>query len=46
MPRNGGQYRRNNQYIQLTVMNKGKIPAGSPGAGRLAWMFVDEVVVE
>lgn len=34
------------RYIQLAVRNKGKIPAGSPGAGSPAWMFVDEVVVE
>jgi hexosaminidase len=34
------------RYIRLMVRNQGKIPAGSPGAGSAAWMFLDEVVVE
>jgi len=34
------------RYLRLTVRNRGKIPAGSPGAGSPAWLFVDEVVVE
>ena len=34
------------RYIRLMVRNQGKIPAGRPGAGSAAWMFLDEVVVE
>lgn len=34
------------RYIKLLVKNYGVIPAGQPGAGHKAWLFVDEVAVE
>jgi len=33
------------RYIKLLVKNWGEIPAGEPGAGNKAWLFVDEVEV-
>ena len=33
------------RYVRVHAMNFGKIPAGKPGAGAAAWLFVDEVVV-
>ena len=34
------------RYIHIRAKNLGKIPAGKPGAGNPAWMFVDEIEVE
>lgn len=34
------------RYIKVTVKNFGTIPAGSPGAGNPAWLFVDEIEVQ
>jgi hexosaminidase len=34
------------RYVKVIVRNAGKIPEGKPGAGRNAWVFVDEIVVE
>jgi hexosaminidase len=34
------------RYIQVRVKNYGIIPAGNPGAGNPAWLFVDEIEVE
>jgi hexosaminidase len=34
------------RYINLGVKNYGTIPAGKPGAGEKAWLFVDEIEVE
>ncbi len=34
------------RYVKVIVRNSGKIPAGNPGAGRDAWLFVDEIEVE
>ena len=36
-----GAYR----YLKVIARNKGIIPAGNPGAGRNAWLFVDEIEV-
>ena len=33
-------------YVRVRAVNIGKIPPKSPGAGRPAWMFVDEIVVK
>lgn len=33
------------RYIKIIAVNFGKIPAGSPGGGTNAWLFVDEVEV-
>jgi hexosaminidase len=33
------------RYVKLVVANWGEIPAGNPGAGNKAWLFVDEVEV-
>jgi hexosaminidase len=33
------------RYVRVVVTNYGKIPAGLPGAGNDAWLFVDEIVV-
>ena len=34
------------RYLKLEFSNYGEIPAGAPGAGSRAWLFVDEIVVE
>jgi hexosaminidase len=33
------------RYIKVIVTNWGDIPAGNPGAGKKAWLFVDEIEV-
>jgi hexosaminidase len=33
------------RYIKVTAKNFGLIPAGKPGAGNPAWLFVDEIEV-
>jgi hexosaminidase len=33
------------RYVRVRAVNVGKIPPGRPGAGRKAWLFVDEVLV-
>lgn len=33
------------RYIRVRATNVGTLPAGQPGAGTLAWLFVDEIVV-
>lgn len=33
------------RYIRAQIVNLGKIPAGQHAAGRPAWVFVDEIVV-
>lgn len=33
------------RYIKLYIKNWGEIPAGKPGAGNKAWLFVDEIEV-
>ncbi|KAA2240156.1 family 20 glycosylhydrolase [Chitinophaga agrisoli] len=33
------------RYVKVTAQNVGKIPAGAQGAGSLAWLFVDEVII-
>jgi len=37
---------RNARYLRIRAVNFGKIPAGHPGSGGDAWIFVDEIVVE
>lgn len=34
------------RYIKVKVKNYGIIPAGNPGAGNPAWLFVDEIEVQ
>jgi len=34
------------RYVKVIATNYGPIPPGNPGAGRPAWLFVDEIVVE
>lgn len=34
------------RYVKVVVKTSGVIPAGKPGAGEGAWLFVDEVIVE
>ncbi len=34
------------RYIKVFIKNWGAIPAGNPGAGSKAWLFVDEIEVE
>ena len=49
LPRNAGIYKfapTQARYIQITVYNYGDIPAGNPGAGHKAWLFIDEISVE
>jgi alpha-L-fucosidase len=36
----------NARYIRFTAKNRVSCPAGHPGAGGKAWVFVDEIVVE
>lgn len=33
------------QYIRIITKNQGKIPAGKPGEGEDAWLFIDEIMV-
>jgi hexosaminidase len=33
------------RYLKVVVKNWGDIPAGNPGAGNKAWLFVDEIEV-
>ncbi len=33
------------RYVQLQVLHSGIIPAGDPGAGNPAWLFLDEIEV-
>ncbi|MBK6381889.1 MAG: hypothetical protein IPF69_00160 [Chitinophagaceae bacterium] len=35
----------NAQFLKIQVANFGLIPAGNPGAGSKAWLFVDEIEV-
>ena len=35
----------NARYVRVHAANFGKIPAGNPGAGSKAWLFVDEIEV-
>jgi len=35
----------NARYIKIVAENYGKLPAGHPGEGTKAWLFVDEVSV-
>lgn len=34
------------RYIKVVATNWGEIPAGNPGAGNKAWLFVDEIEVD
>jgi hypothetical protein len=34
------------RYLRIKVRNIGKCPEGHPGAGRKAWLFVDEIIIE
>ena len=34
------------RYLHIRVKNYGIIPAGNPGAGNPAWLFVDEIEVQ
>ncbi len=34
------------RYVRIIAKNFGKIPAGQPGQGEKAWLFVDEIEVE
>lgn len=34
------------RYIKVFIKNYGKIPAGKPGEGNGAWLFVDEIGIE
>jgi hexosaminidase len=36
---------RKARFVKLVVKNWGEIPAGEPGAGNKAWLFVDEVEI-
>jgi hexosaminidase len=36
---------KNTRYVKVVVKNWGEIPAGNPGAGNKAWLFVDEIEV-
>lgn len=33
------------EYLKVEILNAGEIPAGDPGAGHPAWLFVDEIAV-
>ena len=33
------------RYLKINIMNAGTIPAGNPGAGSRAWLFVDEIEI-
>ena len=34
------------QYVKVILKSTGVCPAGHPGAGGKAWLFVDEIIVE
>jgi hexosaminidase len=34
------------RFVKIHITNYGTIPAGNPGAGSKAWLFVDEIEVE
>lgn len=34
------------RYLKIHIANIGAIPAGQPGAGKKAWLFVDEISVQ
>lgn len=34
------------KYLKVRIKNNGEIPAGNPGAGNGAWLFVSEIIVE
>ncbi len=34
------------RFIKVWIANEGKIPDGNPGAGNVAWLFLDEIEVE
>ncbi len=34
------------RYVKVKIENWGNIPAGNPGAGNKAWLFVDEIEVK
>jgi hexosaminidase len=34
------------RYIKVIVKNQGIIPEGNPGAGKAAWLFIDEIEVD
>ena len=36
---------RKTKFIKVIVTNWGEIPGGNPGAGKKAWLFVDEIEV-
>ncbi len=36
---------RKARYVKVMVKNWGEIPAGEPGAGNKAWLFVDEIEI-
>jgi alpha-L-fucosidase len=36
----------NARYIRFTARNRGVCPAGHPGSGGKAWVFIDEITVE
>lgn len=36
---------RKARYVKVVVKNWGDIPAGEPGAGNKAWLFVDEIEI-
>lgn len=36
----------NARYLRIEIYNAGIIPAGNPGAGSAAWLFVDEIGVK
>ncbi|MBI1341744.1 MAG: family 20 glycosylhydrolase [Terrimonas sp.] len=37
--------RVNTRFIKIIIDNWGEIPAGKPGAGNKAWLFIDEIEV-
>lgn len=37
---------RKARYVKVIVKNWGDIPAGEPGAGNKAWLFVDEIEIQ
>ena len=34
------------RFVKLVIKNYGKIPGGNAGAGRDAWLFIDEIEVD
>ena len=36
----------NTRFVKIRVKRKDKIPAGMPGEGKNAWLFIDEIIVE